>query len=272
VPKTIMNQLYNTLLQAKRFFLIAGPCVVENEALMLRTAEFLQELCSKKGIPLVFKASYRKANRSSADSATGPGAVEGLKLLRRIKEQFELPIISDVHECEELNAAAQVCDILQIPAFLSRQTELIAGAARTGCIVNIKKGQFMAPEDMQAAAQKATTTGNTMILLTERGSSFGYHNLVVDFRGFAIMHGFGYPVIYDVTHSLQRPSVGSTSGGNPESAAMMARPAIATGMVKGLFIETHPNPQKALSDAASMLPMNQLETLLDGCLRIAEAL
>jgi 2-dehydro-3-deoxyphosphooctonate aldolase (KDO 8-P synthase) len=231
----------------------------------------LKELCQREGITLVFKSSYRKANRSSANSATGPGTEKGLNILAKIKTQFGLPILSDVHECAELSEAAEVCDILQIPAFLSRQTDLIAGAANTQRIVNIKKGQFMAPEDMIHAAAKAKETGNNHILLTERGSSFGYHNLVVDFRGFAIMQAFGYPVVYDVTHSLQRPSQGNTSGGNPEFAAMMACAAIATGMVKGLFIETHPEPHKALSDAASMLPLNQMEALLDGCLQIVEA-
>lgn len=263
-----MTDLYQSLASAKPFFLIAGPCVVEEESLMLRTAEHLKELCHKKGIMLVFKSSYRKANRSSGSSAEGPGMEAGLKLLMRIKQRFELPVLSDVHECAELEAAAEVCDILQIPAFLSRQTNLIAGAATTGRIVNIKKGQFMAPEDMQSAAAKATATGNPKVMLTERGTSFGYHNLVVDFRSFATMHSFGYPVIYDVTHSLQRPSEGTTSGGNPEYAAMMAKAAIATGMVSGLFIETHPEPHKALSDAASMLALDKVEALLDECLRV----
>jgi 2-dehydro-3-deoxyphosphooctonate aldolase (KDO 8-P synthase) len=245
---------------------------VENETLMLRTAEFLRELCLRKGIALVFKSSYRKANRSSTSSPTGPGAQEGLAILAKIKREFELPIVSDVHECAEIPAAAEVCDILQIPAFLSRQTELIQAAAHSGRIVNIKKGQFMAPEDMQGAANKACTTGNTSIILTERGSSFGYHNLIVDFRGFAILQAMGYPVVYDVTHSLQRPSEGKTSGGNPEFAAMMARAAMATGTLQGLFIETHPQPSEALSDAASMIALDKLEPLLTDCIRIYAAL
>lgn len=267
-----MNNLYQSLKEAKPFFLIAGPCVVESESLMMQTAEFLRELCHRKGIPLVFKASYRKANRSSGDSPTGPGAAKGLKLLAKIKHEFNLPIITDVHECSEISEAADVCDILQIPAFLSRQTELIRAAAISQRIVNIKKGQFMAPEDMQSAADKAIATGNHAVMLTERGSSFGYHNLVVDFRGFAIMHATGLPVVYDVTHSLQRPSLGSTSGGNPEYAAMMARAAIATGMLKGLFIETHPNPLKAKSDATTMLPLHKLEALLDNAIRIYDVI
>jgi 2-dehydro-3-deoxyphosphooctonate aldolase (KDO 8-P synthase) len=267
-----MIELYKSLNSAQHFFLLAGPCVVEGESLMLHTAEYLKELCLRKGIPLVFKSSYRKANRTSAGSPMGPGAEEGLAILAKIKRELELPIVSDVHECAEIAAAAEVCDILQIPAFLSRQTELIQAAALSGRIVNIKKGQFMAPEDMEGAAGKALSTGNAQIMLTERGSSFGYHNLVVDFRGFAIMQALGYPVVYDVTHSLQRPSLGQTSGGTPEYAAMMARAAIATGKLQGLFIETHPKPKTALSDAASMLALDKIEALLDGCLRISEAI
>jgi 2-dehydro-3-deoxyphosphooctonate aldolase (KDO 8-P synthase) len=266
-----MDSLYQRFNEASPFFLIAGPCVVEEDSMMLRTAEFLKELCLRRGIVFVFKSSYRKANRSNYSSPEGPGAIKGLETLMRIKQLLELPILSDVHECAEVSAAADVCDILQIPAFLSRQTELIQAAAQSGKVVNIKKGQFMAPEDMQAAAMKAAAMGNQQIMLCERGSSFGYHNLI-DFRSFAIMHDFGYPVVYDVTHSLQRPSQGSTSGGNPEYAAMMAGAAVATGMLKGLFIETHPEPAKALSDAASMLPLREMEALLDNCLRIADCL
>ncbi len=267
-----MKHLYQSLTDAVPFFLLAGPCVVEEESLMLRAAEYLKELCLRKGVFLVFKSSYRKANRSNYSSPCGPGTIKGLETLNKIKTRLELPIISDVHECAEVADAAEVCDILQIPAFLSRQTELIQAAAQSGKIVNIKKGQFMAPQDMHAAALKAAAMGNNQIMLCERGSSFGYHNLVVDFRGFAIMQEMGYPVVYDVTHSLQLPSVNTTSGGNPEYAAMMARAAIATGMLKGLFIETHPEPAKALSDASSMLPLGELESLLDGCLRVANAM
>lgn len=267
-----MNPLYTKLCQAKPMFLIAGPCVVEDESTMFRTAEYLKELCYRKQIPLVFKSSYRKANRSSIASPSGPGTIQGLEILNKIKHRLELPILSDVHECAEIAEAADVCDILQIPAFLSRQTELIKAAANSGAIVNIKKGQFMAPEDMQAAAAKACSTGNNQVMLCERGTSFGYHNLVVDFRGFAIMQAMGYPVVYDVTHSLQRPSQGQTSGGNPEYATMMAKAAVATGMLKGLFIETHPEPAKALSDAASMLPLNNMEALLDASIKIYQAM
>ena len=264
----IMDNLYTELASSQNFFLIAGPCVIEEESIMFTVAETLKELCAKKSIPLVFKASCRKANRSSVNSFSGPGMEEGLKMLSKIKLEFDVPVITDVHECVEVASAAEVCDILQIPAFLSRQTELIKAAAATGKIINIKKGQFMAPEDMQLAAEKASSTGNKQILLTERGTTFGYHNLVVDFRSFAIMHEFGYPVVYDVTHSLQRPSVGNFSGGNPEFALPMAKAAIATGEVKGLFIETHPEPHKAKSDAASMLPLAKMESLLESCLQV----
>ena len=264
----LMNKLYTELASSQNFFLIAGPCVIEEESIMFTVAETLKELCARKGIPFVFKSSYSKANRSSVNSFSGPGREEGLKILSKIKQEFEVPVLTDVHECVEVASAAEVCDILQIPAFLSRQTELIKTAAVTGRIINIKKGQFMAPEDMKLAAEKASSTGNKQILLTERGTTFGYHNLVVDFRSFVIMHQFGYPVVYDVTHSLQRPSVGNYSGGNPEFALPMAKAAIATGMVKGLFIETHPEPQQAKSDSASMLPLAKMEALLESCLQV----
>jgi 2-dehydro-3-deoxyphosphooctonate aldolase (KDO 8-P synthase) len=260
--------LYKELSQSKKFFLIAGPCVVEDESLMMRVAEKLLTETQKRGIPFVFKASYKKANRTSISSPTGVGLDEGLKLLQKIKTRFHVPILTDVHETTEVKAVAEVADIIQIPSFLSRQTDLLLAAARTGKIVNIKKGQFMAPTDMKAAAEKVISENNYNILLTERGTSFGYHNLVVDFRGFAMMKQFNYPVIYDVTHSLQQPSIGNVSGGTPEFVPMMARAALATGMVDGLFIETHPKPIEALSDGLSMLPLAQIPKLLDGCLRI----
>lgn len=263
--------LYRTLQEAAPFFVIAGPCVVEKRETMLRTAEFLKELCHGLDIPFVFKSSYKKANRSSSSSYSGPGMDEGLKILEEIKDTFELPIISDVHETIEVSDAAEVCDILQIPAFLARQTELIRTAARSGKIINMKKGQFMAPEDMRAASEKAHECGNDKILLTERGSCFGYHNLVVDFRGFAIMEEIGYPVVYDLTHSLQRPTSGVATGGNPEFAPMMAKAAMATGVVKGLFLECHPEPKKGLSDASTMLDFNQVESILKSCVRIVNA-
>ncbi|MDP2173916.1 MAG: 3-deoxy-8-phosphooctulonate synthase [Candidatus Cloacimonadaceae bacterium] len=260
--------LFKKLSHASPFFLIAGPCVIEEMDTMFRIAEHLVNLARKSGIELIFKSSYKKANRSSGDSYSGPGMEAGLKLLAKLKAEFGFPLLTDVHECAEVKAAAEVCEILQIPAFLSRQTDLIQAAAMTKRIINIKKGQFMAPEDMRSAALKANAVGNEDILLTERGSSFGYHNLVVDFRGFAIMREFGLPIVYDVTHSLQRPSLGTSSGGNPEYAMMMAQAAIATGKVTGLFVETHIDPAKAKSDAATMLPLAQMERLIINCKKI----
>lgn len=258
--------LYTQLTTADTFFCIAGPCVIESYDIMMQTAETLRALTDELHIPYVFKASYTKANRTSFGSHTGPGLDAGLRILQQIKEQFNLPILTDVHQTNEIDAVSQVADILQIPAFLSRQTELIVQSAATNKIINIKKGQFMAPEDMDGALQKAASTGNRMLCATERGTSFGYHNLVVDFRGFMTMAALGYPVIYDVTHSLQRPSMGKTSGGNPELARPMAQAALATGCVHGLFIETHPTPETALSDAKSMIPLNEMRKLLTACI------
>ena len=254
--------LYESLIQTKQYFLIAGPCVIEDESIMLQTAETLKKITSKGNIPFIFKSSYSKANRTSGDSYTGPGFEEGLRLLQKIKTEFNVPILTDVHETHEIPAVSEVADIIQIPAFLCRQTALIEAAARTGKIVNLKKGQFLAAEDMKLQAEKVTACGNHKILLTERGTSFGYHNLVVDFRNFPIMKEIGYPVVYDVTHSLQRPSIGKTSGGTPQYAPMMAKAAMATGCVDGLFIETHPNPKNALSDANTQLPLFEIEGIL----------
>jgi len=254
------------------FFIIAGPCVIEDYDTLSRIAEFLKKETDKRNIKLIFKASYEKANRTSVESYVGPGMEKGLSYLKRIKEKFNLPILTDIHLPEEAENVAKIADILQIPAFLSRQTKLIVAAGQTGKIVNIKKGQFLAPEDMKYAAQKVGFTGNNKILLTERGTSFGYHNLVIDFRSFAIMKAFGYPVIYDVTHSLQQPSVGGVSGGTPQYAKMMAKAAIATGMVNGLFIETHPKPEIAKSDSKSMLPLAEIPELLDECKIIYETI
>jgi len=263
-------ELYKELCSCNKFFLIAGPCVIEDEKLMMQIAKRLVELTLKRGIPLIFKSSYKKANRTSIESPTGPGIKKGLEILLNIKRKFNIPILTDIHEISEAKKAAEVADILQIPAFLSRQSDLIFAAAKTGKIVNIKKGQFMAPEDMKNAAEKIFAAKNKNIFLTERGTSFGYHNLVVDFRSFAIMKKLGYPIIYDVTHSLQKPSQNNTSGGTPQYAKMMAKAALATGMVDGLFIETHPNPAEALSDASSMLPLNKLPELLDACIKIKD--
>ncbi|PKN79620.1 MAG: 3-deoxy-8-phosphooctulonate synthase [Candidatus Cloacimonetes bacterium HGW-Cloacimonetes-1] len=264
--------LYEKLLHAKPFFLIAGPCVIEDDDVMLETAAELKKIAEQFGLLLIFKSSYKKANRTSETSYSGPGLKEGLQILSRIKSEFGLPILSDVHETWEVEIIAEVCDIIQIPAFLSRQTELLHAAALSGKIVNIKKGQFMAPEDMIPAIEKVTSANNYQVLQTERGTSFGYHNLVVDFRSFAMLRYAKYPVVYDVTHSLQRPSINRISGGTPEYASMMAQAAIATGMVDGLFIETHPNPMEAMSDSASMLPLDQLPELLEKCIRLKQAL
>jgi len=268
----IMSNLYFELKNAEPFFLIAGPCVIETEAIMFQTAETLVRLTEKFQIPLIYKSSFLKANRTSASSYSGPGREQGLKLLQKLKNEFGIPILTDVHETSDVPAVAEICDIIQIPAFLCRQTALLQAAACSNRIVNIKKGQFLAPEDMKAAAEKVSEQGNNQILLTERGTSFGYHNLVVDFRAFTVLKEMGYPVVYDVTHSLQKPSETSVSGGNPQYAKIMAQAALATGCVDGLFIETHPEPTKALSDAASMLPLEQMDNLLESCIKIKNAL
>lgn len=264
--------LYEELLHAEPFFLIAGPCVIEDEYVMAQIAETLVSLAEKHSLPLIFKASYKKANRTAETSYSGPGLDQGLGVLKKLKDTYGFPVVTDVHECREVQAVAEVCDMIQIPAFLSRQTELLHAAASTGRIINIKKGQFMAPEDMISATEKVTVQNNYQIVLTERGTTFGYHNLVVDFRSFAIMSASRYPIVYDVTHSMQKPSINRSSGGTPEYAAMMASAAIATGTVKGLFLEVHPNPMEALSDAASILPLDQLDALLGNCVRIKQAL
>lgn len=255
--------LYDRIVTAKPFFLIAGPCVVEDEYIMMQIAERLKLLCERYDITFIYKSSYLKANRTCGDSYSGPGMEQGLKMLEKVKAEFSLPLLTDVHETNEVDRVAEVVDILQIPAFLSRQTMLIKAAARTGKIINIKKGQFMAAGDMKAPVDKITAENNSNILITERGTCFGYHDLVVDFRSFPVMKDIGFPVIYDVTHSLQRPSIGNVSGGTPEFAPLMARAALATGMVDGLFIETHPNPEEALSDGLSMMPLDRIDELLN---------
>lgn len=242
--------------------LIAGPCVIESEKLILSTAGKILKLCQKYGLPLIFKSSYKKANRTSLRSFTGLGMKKGLAILKKVKKELDVPVLTDVHGVEEVKPAAEAADILQIPAFLSRQTDLIVAAAKTGRAINLKKGQFLAPEDMRPAVEKAASTGNRKILLTERGSSFGYHNLVVDFRSLLIMREFGYPVVFDATHSVQLPGGNSrTSGGQPEFIIPLAKAAVAVG-IDALFVETHPNPSKALSDADSQLPLSQLDSLL----------
>ena len=263
--------MYNKLKKSDNFFLLAGPCVIESEEIMYQIAQELKRITTKLNIPFIFKASYKKANRTSLDSYTGLGIDEGLKVLAKIKEDYDVPIVTDVHETSEVKAVAQVADIIQIPAFLSRQTELLLEAGKSGRIVNIKKAQFMAGEDVITASEKVSSTGNKKILLTERGTSFGYHNLIVDFRNFAIMQKAAFPLVYDVTHSLQQPSIGKISGGTPEYVPMMAKAALATGFVDGLFLETHPQPLKGLSDANSMFELSKMEKLLTECIRIWNA-
>jgi 2-dehydro-3-deoxyphosphooctonate aldolase (KDO 8-P synthase) len=268
----MFDNLYEELQNCPLFFLIAGPCVIENESILLKTAEVLSNITSQLGIPFVFKSSFTKANRTSSQSYKGPGRDSGLKLLQKVKSTFNVPILTDVHETQDVAAVSEVCDIIQIPAFLCRQTSLLQEAAQSGKIINIKKGQFLAPEDMSFAADKVTNRNNRKVMLTERGTTFGYHNLIVDFRSFAILNGLGFPVVYDVTHSLQRPSESVNSSGSPEFVKMMAQSAIASCAINGLFIETHPEPSKALSDAASMLPLGQVAELLEACLRIRSVL
>ena len=242
--------------------LIAGPCVIETEKSTLVHAEALKKICSRLKVPLVFKSSYDKANRSSLSSFRGPGIKKGLKILKKVKEQFDLPILSDVHTADEVREAADVLDCLQIPAFLCRQTDLLVAAGQTKKAVNIKKGQFVAPWNMLEAIEKVRASGNPHILLTERGTSFGYNNLVVDFRSLAIMRNFGYPVIFDATHSVQLPGgKGICSGGEKQYVASLARSAIAFGC-DGLFLEVHQNPTQAPCDSSNMISLEKLASLL----------
>ncbi len=243
------------------FVLIAGPCVVESESLVLYTAEKLKEITSELKIPLVFKSSYKKANRTSLDSFSTLGIVEALEILAKVKKELDVPILTDIHKEEEAHTVSAVADILQIPAFLCRQTDLLLAAGQTGKIVNIKKGQFLSPGDMKHAVKKVESTGNRKILLTERGSTFGYNNLVVDMRSLKIMSDLGYPVIMDATHSVQIPGGEGVTGGSPEFIEPLARAASAVG-IDGLFLEVHPDPERALSDSASQLHLNSVKGLL----------
>ena len=243
------------------FVLIAGPCVIENEEVTLTTAESIKNITSKLGIPFIFKSSYKKANRTSLNSFKGIGDSEALRILEKIKDQFELPILTDVHSVDEISQVLDTIDVLQIPAFLCRQTELLVAAGETGKAVNVKKGQFLAPDDMKHVVEKIESTGNKKIMLTERGTTFGYNNLVVDMRSLIIMKGFGYPVVMDATHSVQLPGSGSKTGGQPKYIRPLAKAAAAVG-IDALFLEVHPDPPNALSDAESQLPLIELENLL----------
>ncbi|HBX47071.1 3-deoxy-8-phosphooctulonate synthase [Limibacterium fermenti] len=258
--------------KAGPFFLLAGPCVIENEEMALRIAEQIVAITQKWNIPYVFKGSYRKANRSRVDSFTGIGDEKALKILQKVGKTFGIPTVTDIHEAHEAALAAEYVDVLQIPAFLCRQTDLLIAAAKTGKVVNIKKGQFLSAEAMRFAAQKITDSGNENVLLTERGTTFGYGDLVVDFRSIPAMQQFGFPVVMDVTHSLQQPNQSSgVTGGQPRLIETIAKAAIAVG-ADGLFIETHPDPLHAKSDGANMLPLSQLESLLSKLVRIRQAL
>ena len=245
-----------------RLFVMAGPCVIEDPERVLRIGREMKAICGRLGLPYIFKASFDKANRSSWKSFRGPGLTEGLKILKAVKEELQVPVVSDIHEASQAEPAAEVLDILQIPAFLCRQTDLLQAAARTGKCINVKKGQFMAPSDMKNVAEKISHEGNENIILTERGVSLGYHNLVVDMRSFPIMREFGYPVVFDATHSVQLPGgAGTHSSGQCQFIGNLARAAAGSG-IDGVFMEVHDNPEEALCDGPNMLYLTQVEGLL----------
>jgi len=257
-------------IDSDNFFLIAGPCVVESEENCFEIAERLVAITNELKIPYVFKASFKKANRSKLDSFTGIGDENALKIIEKVKNTFNVPVVTDIHTEEDARLAANYVDILQIPAFLSRQTDLLVAAGKTGKVVNIKKGQFLAPDSMRFAVDKVVQTGNSQVMLTERGTMFGYQDLIVDYRGIIEMKQIGFPVILDITHSLQQPNQNSgVSGGKPELIETIARAGIAVG-ADGLFMETHPNPAKAKSDGANMLPLAQVERLLQRLVKIRQ--
>ena len=266
-----MNSFYqNFKLREDAFFLIAGPCVIESKEHATMMAREISRIASRLDLPFVFKASYDKANRSSARSFRGLGMKEGLSILRQIKDEVGAPVVTDIHETHQADEAARVADILQIPAFLCRQTDLLRAAAATGRAVNVKKGQYLAPLDVRNIIEKLEAAGASQIMITERGTSFGYNNLVVDMRAFPMMRQFGYPVVFDATHSLQLPGgLGDATGGQSEYVGHLARAAVACG-VDGLFMEVHDNPPAALSDAATQFALDKLEPLLETLLRIHE--
>ena len=254
------------------FFLIAGPCAIESEAMAMEIAEKILNITNRLEIPFIFKGSYRKANRSRLDSFTGIGDIEALEILKKVGERFDLPTVTDIHTADEAAIAAAYVDVLQIPAFLCRQTDLLVAAAKTGRIVNIKKGQFLSPESMIHAVTKVKKSGNNSIMLTERGTMFGYQDMVVDFRGIPVMQEFGVQLVLDITHSLQQPNQNSgVTGGKPALIETIAKAGIAIG-VDGLFLETHPNPSQAKSDGANMLQLDKLENLLTKLVKIRKAI
>lgn len=248
--------------------LIAGPCVIESEDQVRKTIEGLKEITGEINIPFIFKSSYDKANRTSIKSYRGPGLNKGLEILEKVKREFDIPLLVDVHQIEEVKLVSKVADILQVPAFLCRQTDLIISIARTGKPINVKKGQFLAPRDMQNVIEKIESTGNKNILLTERGSCFGYNNLVVDMKSLPIIRSFGYPVVFDATHSVQKPGgKGTTTAGEREYVPFLAQAAVATG-IDGLFLEVHPQPEKALSDGPNMIRLSRVKELLEKLIKI----
>lgn len=271
--KEILSRIPNLKhVDSGMFFLMAGPCVVENETMLRDVAETACRITERLKIPYIFKASYRKANRSRLDSFSGIGDEKALKLLAGIRREFGVPVVTDIHNPEEAAMAAEYVDVLQIPAFLCRQTDLLVAAARTGKVINIKKGQFLAPEAMAFAAGKIVEAGNPNVMLTDRGTTFGYYDLIVDMRAIPTMQRLGYPVVTDITHSLQQPNQSSgVTGGQPEMIETIARASVAAG-VDGLFLETHPDPSVAKSDGANMLRLDLLEGLLERLCRIREAI
>ncbi len=267
----VPNWLPQILKNNNQFFLIAGPCAVESEEICFTVAEKLLSICQPLGIPLIFKGSYRKANRTKLDSFQGIGDEKALNILRKVKEHFHLPVLTDVHESHECEMAANFVDVLQIPAFLCRQTDLLVAAAKTNKVVNIKKGQFVAAKTMDYAVEKVRASGNSKVILTERGNMYGYSDLVVDYRNIPWMQESGCPVVLDITHSLQQPNQSSgVTGGRPQLVELIAKAGIAAG-VNGIFLETHPNPKEAKSDGANMIPLDQVEKLLNKLVIIRKA-
>ncbi len=265
------RQLWRKLSNGKPLFLIAGPCVIESEELCLKVARSLRKTCERLGVTYIFKASYDKANRTSGKSRRGPGLEKGLQILKTVREKVNVPVLTDIHDEAQARAAAEVVDVIQIPAFLCRQTDLIEAAARTSVIVNLKKGQFLSPQEMGQVVKKAEAAGGKMLFVTDRGTTFGYNNLVSDMRSMPIMREFGWPVVFDATHSVQMPGGGGDkSSGNGEYAPVLARAAVAAG-ANGVFIETHPDPAKAWSDGPNMVPLKQMPKVLEQLVKVYKA-